>query len=307
MRLFVGAYAAFPPGDETGGDQLIEALTRNEGVTGLELPFLGELKPHPAWRSDWRHVVTDIPGTAGHNATDPTFGLASTDGAGRAAALAFARDLHRDVRALAASGVQVEAVELHSAPSGRANPGALVASLREINDWEWGQTRLMIEHCDASTANHRGEKDFLPFAAELASVAEAARWAGGERWGLSLNWGRSAIEGRDAGVALSHIEQACAAGLLSALFFSSASGSRTEFGGPWVDRHLPPRGLPFSPEGSLLGGEQIRAALMAAGDVPIVGVKFGFRPDALPAEERAERLALSLALVARSAGLARSQ
>lgn len=294
--LIVGAYAAHAPGRDTGSSAIVRALAAHPAVMGLEVPQLDRVSAGADWKQGWSHVITAIPGTMGRIATNPAFGLASPDPSGRAAALAFAADLRDDVTALVAHGHQVQAVELHSGPSHRAEPDAMRDSMRTISAWDWPQGMILVlEHGDATTADHTGEKAFLDFATELTLVQEAA--ADDPRWRIGINWGRSALEGRNADLPLAHITTAADAGLLGALFFSSASGEVSSFGEPWIDLHLPPAGLAFSPAGTLLGTEEIRAALDAAGEVPVLGVKFGLRPLDLDEETRAAHLVQIIDLV----------
>lgn len=294
--LTVGAYAACSPGDADGAATIVAALAAHPAVAGLEVPQSGRVEAHPGWSRDWAHVITAIPGTMQRIAANPNFGLASPDEAGRAAALAFADDLRCDVATLRAQGHRVQAVELHSGPSGRANAAAMRASMQTISSWDWGQPLVfLLEHGDATTDDHVGEKAFLPFDVELRLVDKAED----PRWRIGINWGRSAVEGRGATLPLRHIEAARDAGLLGALFFSSASGEPSMFGTPWADLHLPPSGLPFSPAGSLLGANEIRVALAAAGDVGILGFKFGLRPATLDADARASQLIQLVDLISR--------
>ncbi len=286
-QLIVGAYAAYSPGNDNGEAAILAALADHPAVAGLEVPQVGRVVAAPGWKRGWQHVITAIPGTMQRIATDPDFGLASPDAAGRQRALDFAAQLRDDVAELRADGHEVQAVELHSGPSGRADAAAMAASMQEISSWDWGdEIVFLLEHGDATTEDHVGEKAFLPFDQEVALIQESDD----PRWRLGINWGRSALEGRDAARPLAHIARAADAGVLGALFFSGASGEPSTFGEPWIDLHLPPAGLPFSPVGTLLGEAEIRAALRAAGDVPIVGLKFGLRPADLDAGARADQL-----------------
>ena len=295
--LIVGAYAAHAPGADTGSSPILRALAAHPDVAGLEVPQVGRVEAGADWKQGWSHVITAIPGTMQRIAADPTFGLASPEETGRAAALTFAAALRDDVAALASQGHHVQAVELHSGPSHTADADAMRASMATISDWDWpADFTFLLEHGDATTDDHVGEKAFLDFDTELALVAEFA--AEDPRWRLAVNWGRSALEGRGADLPLAHLRSAAAAGLLGALFFSGASGEESTFGAPWIDLHLPPAGLPFSPAGTLLGEAEIAAALDAAGDVPIVGVKFGLRPLELDADARAAQLVQIVDLVA---------
>lgn len=294
QHLIVGAYAAYSPHADSGEPTILHALASRPIVGGLELPQVDHVVAHPSWRPGWDHVITAIPGTMGRIATDPAFGLASPHSAGRHAALDFAAQARQDIAALREQGHRVQAVEFHSGPSNTADADAMAASMATISGWDWGEDLvLLLEHCDATTPDHQGEKAFLQFEEELALVDAAAD----PRWRIGINWGRSALEGRNASLPLSHIQAASDAGLLGAVFFSGASGTDSDFG-VWLDRHLPPAGLPFSPPGTLLGAQEISAALDAAGDDVILGLKFGLRPDSLPADERAARLGAIIDLFA---------
>ncbi len=285
-HLIVGAYAAYSPSADTGESIILDALAARPIVGGLELPQVDHVVAHPSWRAEWSHVITCIPGTMGRIANDATFGLASPDEAGRNAALAFAAQARDDIAALREQGHHVQAIEFHSGPSNTADAEAMAASMATISGWDWGSEMVfLVEHGDATTPDHHGEKAFLTFEEELSLVEASAN----PRWKIGINWGRSALEGRGKDLPLSHIRRAAEAGVLGAVFFSSASGEHSDFG-TWLDRHLPPAGLPFSPPGTLLGAEEITAALEAAGDDVIVGLKFGLRPDDLPVEERATQL-----------------
>ena len=127
MTVHVGAYATYGPPTSPSAVPLVERLARSPLVAGLEVPFLdGEVALPPArMPSSWRHVVTMMPATMAALAADPTWGPASTDSDGRAAAMA----LLRSVRDVVARRHDVTAVELQTAPA-RTGSAAAFADVR---------------------------------------------------------------------------------------------------------------------------------------------------------------------------------
>lgn len=261
----IGAYASMPPARDAQRDYYA-LLGEQSWIAGAELPYPGDLAQPAdrAWLADhlprhWRHnVVTLIPGTMQALRDDSSFGLASPDPLGRAAAiemLARLRDAIADLAAL--RGRQdVIAIELHTAPTRIADATAMVDSLKTLARMDWMGARLVIEHCDRYVDGQSPEKGFLPIDQEI----ELARAAG---IGVTVNWGRSAIEGRSAQVALEHVYAAARAGLLGGLMFSGAGPDATQYGYPWIDGHLPMR--PDEPT-SLMGADAIRSCVAAAGE-----------------------------------------
>lgn len=293
--LVVGAYAAMPADDPRGVSRIISTLAQHEAVAGLELTLFDEIEIHPDWNPQWRHIITDVGGTMRRLGANPHYGIASPDEAGRQEALAFARVALSQLDKLRDAGARVQAVEFHAAPSRIADRAALERSLAEIASWEWGEVQLLVEHCDAVVPGQQGDKEFATLDDEIAAVAALRRED--PRWGISLNWGRSAIEGRGSRLPLDHVRQAREAGLLSALFFSSATGAESEFGAPWTDHHHPPKDVDFAPAGSEMGSAEIHDAIEAAGQGVVLGAKFGLRPASLGAEERLAQLMACLDVV----------
>ena len=284
MGQIVGAYAVL--GGLVDTRPVVDALAASPSVEGLEVPFRGGVIEVPAGAPEsWRYVVTLIPETMQRVGADSTFGLASPDPAGRDAALDYVRQVHA---AVTASDLDVIAVELHSAPPQDASVDAFTASLNEIAGWEWGDTQLVIEHSDAWTSLHPVEKGFLTLADEL-DAAEAAGV------GVSINWARSVIETREAATGLAHVREAAARGLLRGLMLSSVSPVDNDVSGGWIDAHLAPTGLSFSPEGSLLTPEIMTDCGDAAGDA-WRGFKISV-PPSMDAEARAAALLEMVALV----------
>lgn len=239
IPFVVGSYAS-EPADPAQREAYAELLKGSDWVSGLELPFPALLATDPqrvahTLSDDWTsNVITAIPGTMTRIAADPNFGLASPDTVSRSAAIDFTRSVCGAVHALAdAKGrAVVVAVELHSAPTRRADPGALRASLEEVLAWDWAGAQLVVEHCDRWSDHHTAEKGFLPLASEI----EIARSLGLR---VAINWGRACLEERSAAAALAAVETTHRAGLLAGLIFSGVSPHTTTYGGPWADAHLP--------------------------------------------------------------------
>lgn len=295
MSLIVGAYAAHP--DELR-QQFYQALAGVPSVRGLELPYgpYGGVRWPAGAPGNWSAVVTAIPGTMQRLKASPTFGLASGDAAGRTEALHFVAGIHALVLQLKKEGREVEAVELHSAPYPGADPSRFAESLKQVLEWEWGATRLLVEHCDAPRPGGTPEKGFLPFGEEVDVLRSLREQAGG-RVGLVINWARSVIETRDRDTAVEHIANAREAGVLAGLIFSGCSPEETEFGYPWMDAHLPPVEVEGAPSSSLLNRAEISRCNKAAGNVPMHGFKIGLPRQGLSVEERVERLRQMCALV----------
>ena len=283
-RPLLGAYAMAPrEGDQRA--RFWDAVA-DLPVGGLELPLPAPgAGPEPAAlaaRSDLRLLVTCIPTVMGRLAEQPAYGLASTDEDARRSALSDvrrARDLAEDQAA--AGGARVAAIQVHSAPGPRCGSrDALARSLDEILAWDLAGARLLVEHCDALVAGQQPAKGFLPIEEELAVLAGCAG-SDGAGPGLAVNWGRSAIEGRSVHTPLAHLRAAVDAGLLGALVLSGATDAQTPWGAPWSDAHIPPRGdapaLDASAD-SLLGPDEVAAALALTGPGCLVAVKIAVRP-----------------------------
>lgn len=304
MSFFLGAYATSPcvaGWDEAAETAYFAALSGLPGLRGLEYPFSGWLHPFDeAWLlrgldPAWDIVLTLLPGTMDRLAQAPAFGLASDDGDGRAAALAFTQAARDAVERLneAAGRTRVVAVELHSAPRrGVAGVGssaaALARSLVQIAGWDWQGAKLAVEHCDAWRPDLPPIKGFLSFAEEIAAVRQANAETGAGI-GVAVNWGRSVLEARDPARALDHLSAARQAGVLAGLMFSGCSGAETPWG-VWQDSHMPHApgfGVEHAAEGSLMTPEAMAEALRVAGDgLTFIGGKCTARPNDAPLDRR---------------------
>lgn len=307
MQYFLGAYAASP--NTTGWDPDLEAayyrsLASLASVKGLEHPFLGQLHQYDDnWflqqlAPHWDYVFTTIPGVMNALAQQPGFGLASTDEAGRQAALQFMRSAQQAVRKLNQhlGRRAVTAIMLHSAPARNkvaGNAECFAASLQELLSWDWQGARLVVEHCDAYLPPQVPSKGFLSLQDELVVLSQLKQ-QGTANLGVVINWGRSVFEGRDPTTAVQHLQAAKTAGLLAGLMFSGVSDAESEYGA-WRDSHQPIRNA-LQPElgspVSWLTEQQVAAALAAAAPLQaltVLGLKIGVRPHTA---NLAERLAL---------------
>ncbi|KFI95560.1 DUF4862 family protein [Bifidobacterium scardovii] len=289
----VGAYASLPQGRETQ-DNYYDLLGSQPWIDGIEIPFPGDL----AESSDrvrmigrlpkhWRNnTVTAIPGTIRHVWADPNFGLASPDGHGRRAALAFFEQLRDSLDDFVQrrGSQDVRFVEIHTAPTRIASRAAMAASLRDLSRLDWSGAKLVIEHCDKYIDGQQPEKGFLPIEDEIAICREAGI-------GLTVNWGRSVVEGRRAQAAVDHIAAAAEAGVLAGLMFSGAGPMETQYGYGWIDGHLPMN--PDEPT-SLMDAAAIESAMKAARvqDKPLayLGAKVCV-PEGASLQERVDYLA----------------
>ncbi|WP_167133231.1 DUF4862 family protein [Paramicrobacterium chengjingii] len=269
----VGAYPASPAHREWHPDrecEFFDRLQSLENISALELPWLGSLHPHD---DEWllqnypprlSAVVTDIGYVMSTVGDGRAFGLASTDVAGRQAALVDVERLRSDVRRFndRAGRLVVTAVEFHSAPRTLSDAEALAASLADISDRDWDGAQLLIEHCDAAVPEHEPQKGFLALDDEIAAIQHSEVSVG-----LSLNWGRSATEFRDPDRVTEHIRTASSSGLLHGLIFSGASDRDGDAGGAWTDAHHAFAASPGHPSGdptSLLTDARVEDALAAA-------------------------------------------
>lgn len=316
MHFIVGGYTASPP--RSAGDaaesRFLAAVGALPQFGGLELPFTGAFHDDPAWLlrnldPGWDIVATAIPGTVARHNADPNFGLASPDSAGRRNALEFTAHLHEAVAGLNqwAGRRAVIAVEVHSAPRASADASAFADSLAEIATWNWGGTRVTVEHCDAYSEDRPPQKGYLPLDAEIAAVRAAGQC--GTEVGITINWARSAIEGRDAKLPEAHIRAARTSGVLAGVMFSGCADVDTLYGPAWIDAHLPPStgsdpsvvDLLSAEPSSLLTPTVAQRCFTAAGtNLAFGGLKISVQPASLDVEARVAYIRDALVLLERS-------
>lgn len=301
--LTFGAYALTPGplADDGRAEEEFYAGLGDLPIATIEFPLLGDGAPSldPEWiartlRPGWDLMVTCIPRTMMRLADCPTYGLASNDAEGRRAALddiAVARDLALAL-ADAAGRPRVVAIEVQSAPGPLlGSVEAFAESLVELAGWDLGGAEIVVEHCDALVAGQVPVKGFLSIEDEVTAIRATLAGRPDARLGMGINWGRSAIEGRSGATAAEHVRFAAEAGLLRSIIFSGAADRETAWGPAWADNHMAPRGAGpalAASSASLLGVEEVRAALAAAGDAQLgfVGAKVTVRPEVATAHER---------------------
>lgn len=287
QKYIVGAYPASPahkvwnPGQEEAFFQLLASDLR---VSNLEIPWLGSIHPHDnSWLmnnfpSNLGAVITSIPFVMSRVGKDADYGLASSNENCRTTALGDLKEIRNAIELFnyQAGKSIVSAVEIHTAPREVGDVNALAKSLEEIASWNWGDTQLAIEHCDAWVHGQSPEKGFLKLEEEIAAIQLAS-----VPIGIFINWGRSAIEIRDANRVTEHIESAKSSGHLMGLIFSGAASVESDFGYPWIDAHLPfqkSESLGFGDPHSLLTSELALSAIKTAGAVEYLGIKMGWSP-----------------------------
>lgn len=289
--FFIGAYAAAPslngwdPGAEA---EFLHSVLNLEGVAGLEVPYTSALhKYDESWFLQQlpKHVnfiLTTIPGTMAHLETEPDFGLASTSPTGRSHAVNFVRTALQAVDRLnnTLGRAAVHALQIHAAPvatTGQASSNALAESLQDIAEWEWNETKIVLEHCDALLPGRTPAKGFLTLPAEAEAVQRANQTTG-KNISMAINWGRSVIEQRRPEAALEHLHFLNEAGLLGGFTISGCSDASTRYGDAWADVHVPPTAPSIRlknfdgvasrddvfDEKSLLTSERLRHCLYAA-------------------------------------------
>lgn len=280
MTLVVGGYALTWGRSAAQQAEVVNAMSASLAVGGLELPWAASIGSDQlvavlgTTRPDWRVVITDLPGTMTRLEEQPTFGIASSDPAGRRAALTELATLRSAVTSLndKVGRATVGAVEIHSAPQPFDVPAArsaLARSLETISGWDWDGAHLLLEHVDAKVTGHRPSKGFLALEDEIGVIAGDTLPVG-----ILLNWARSAIELRSAARVVDHVVIARQAGLLRGLIFSGVSPKTSAYGDAWADEHLP---MSVIEPRSLLTVELMEDALRAAGPLDYTGVKMSWR------------------------------
>ncbi|MGV8880525.1 MAG: DUF4862 family protein [Rhodoglobus sp.] len=282
--MLVGAYAAAATGAiACDVPRLAGAILDLDGVTGLELPYTGTDSPNQwlAHRFAGAHALTLIPALFARLLADTAVGLASRSASGRAEAIALVDGARRAVHELGTITV------VHLQSSGRpASSAAFADSIADLQALDWGDARLVVEHCDASVPGQDAQKGFLTLSDEIAALSPGID--------VAINWGRSAIETRSENGPLDHIREARTAGRLAGVMFSGAGASASPFGAAWADVHLPPTALEPT---SLMTAESIAACVEAAGPDAYLGVKVAAPPHADDA--------VRLSTVARTVGMVR--
>lgn len=316
VRYYVGAYASSP--NSSGWDPELEKsyyakLKTLNNVRGLEHPFVGQLHGHDdEWflaniDPSWDFVFTCLPGIMGALADNPHFGIASDDAEGREEALAFMKKACQAIaklnKHLGRSAVQ--AILVQTAPSrvcASSSAASLQASLETMLSWDWQDTPIVIEHCDAFVPEHRPAKGFLSLEDEMSAVASVNRQQK-IPLGMMINWGRSVLETRTSEGVIEHIKTLRARGLLNGVMFSGVADKDCEYG-IWKDSHMPPAKADDNSVGaehSLMTEQEIHKCLLAADahTLAIVGIKISIRPVNATVDERLAYIREALAILDR--------
>ena len=247
MKRIIAGYTAAPAGGADAADYY-GALVQIPEADGLEFAWNGPQTPAqlddllPLVPAHWVITLNDIPATFRAGVNHPAFGLASTDEAGRSAAMGMLRDMHDTIRKIndRAGRRMVLAAEIHSAPGFdqreyTADADALKRSLDEATALEWEGCAVLLEHCDAYIPGQKQAKGFLSLQQEIEVLERIA----GSPVGVSINWGRSLVEVRAPGRVMEHVIAASQVGLLRAFTFSGTAGVKNVYGEAWADSHLP--------------------------------------------------------------------
>jgi hypothetical protein len=302
MTLIIAGYTAAPT-DKRDAAIYYEQLFAVPRVGGLELGWNGTntrtdiqadiadlLNSVPA---EWVFTLSAIRSTYQSWVKDHRFGLASADEDGRLAAVDMARGIADAIKAINDNAGRrvVTAVELHAAPgfndrTFNPNPHAFARSLRQVADFDWNGTAVLVEHCDAFVPNQIPAKGFLSLEQEIDVLKTLA----GSPIGLSLNWGRSLIELRDPDRVADQVEQASASGLLKAFTFSGTAEIDNPVGRAWADSHLPfadPVDGRYGEPASLLTVARAQESLQELDDLLFLAVKTNWPANRTDPVERA--------------------
>jgi len=307
-RYIVGAYATSPNLFSWNKDSeavFFDRLKVLNSIRGLELPFWGKSlhqfddqwllsNLHP----DWQNVLTCVPGTMKNLESDPYFGLASKKQSSRKNAINFYLDAYKSVNQLKNTfgDNSVIAIIITSSPFINneqlyADKEYFILSLREILSWEWGKTKLLIEHCDAfGKQNQKPQKGFLSIEDEIESILNLDLKFS-SNIGIVINWGRSAIEYKDIKGPLIHIEQAIHNNILSGLMFSGTTDNNDNLYGAWSDLHMPPSNyldFKFFESESLMSYDNIKKTLVKSDfeKLDFIGIKLLAQPSSSSIEKR---------------------
>tara|TARA_R110002167_G_scaffold91458_1_gene245992 strand:- start:31861 stop:32844 length:984 start_codon:yes stop_codon:yes gene_type:complete len=315
MKYIVGAYATAP--STVAWDKYLESeyyqqLKMANNIKGIEHPFVGTLHPYDdTWflanvDPNWQFIFTSIPGVMANLGTNPHFGIASNDIAGRLAALDFYQQARQAIIQLNQHLARpaVSHIKIHTAPKISAtvssSPQALEASLLTMQSWDWQEAKLVIEHCDAFIPEQAAEKGFLLLEDEIATVTKVNSALNADI-GISINWGRSAIETQSVRGPLEHIKMAYQSKLLKGIIFSGASAKDTPYG-QWKDSHMPPAyalNIPHFADDSLLTFEQIEKSLQQCNSeaLDFIGGKISLRPNNASVADRSSYIQSLLTLL----------
>tara|TARA_Y100000590_G_scaffold180640_1_gene205873 strand:+ start:21257 stop:22267 length:1011 start_codon:yes stop_codon:yes gene_type:complete len=307
-QYIVGAYATSPnlfTWDKESELNYFNRLKKLTSIRGLELPFWGEslhpfddqwllknLDPH------WQNVLTCVPGTMRYLERDPYFGLASKNAKSRSDAIKFYLIAYKCVKDLKNQFGQESVIAIYIASSPFINHKQIfadkecfVSSLIELASWDWGNTKLLIEHCDAYNSNNpKPKKGFLSLSDEIYAVRRTNQECGSD-FGIVINWGRSVIEHRNVEGPLKHIKNTVQHSVLCGLMFSGTASNNNNLYGAWSDLHMPPANysdFQYFEKESLMSFENIKNTLAACdfNALDCLGIKLLAKPSNSTIEKR---------------------
>lgn len=274
-------------------------------IRGLELPFWGE-NLHPfddEWLLSsidpkWENVLTCVPGTMKSIESNSSFGLASIDDNSRNEAIEFYKIAFKCVNKLKShfGNKSVVAVYITSSPYQKngqhyAEKKPFILSLLELASWDWGETRILVEHCDSYTKyNPCPHKGFLSLEDEISTIKKVNDKCK-SNMGIVINWGRSVIEFRDVSGPIKHIKNAVKNDVLAGLMFSGTTANDNNLYGAWSDLHMPPapfEGFKYFESQSLMTYENIKKTLGSCNINSLVclGIKLLAMPNRSSIEKR---------------------
>ncbi len=297
-KYIVGAYATSPNifnWDENSEVKYFDKLKKIKELRGLELPFWGH-GLHPFDDNfllknldpKWENIFTCVPGTVNFIEKDEFFGLSSKKEKSRIKAIKFYKKAFDSINKIKSTFGEksIFSILITSSPQKHKNNTSVdsfVKSLMEIHSWDWGDTKINIEHCDAfGKLNPNPKKGYLALEDEILSLKKVNNYIK-SNIGIVINWGRSAIEYKGVNGPLKHIRKALKSKVLSGLMFSGTSKLNSVYYGSWSDLHMPPspyKNFKFFEKNSLMSHNNIKNSIILCKDTSLdfFGIKLHSDP-----------------------------
>ena len=318
-KYIVGAYATSPnlfTWDDHSESIYFNGLKKIKLIRGLELPFWGESLHafDDEWflsnlEPKWENVLTCVPGTMKSLEADPFFGLASVNEESRNKAIRFYRRAYECINNLKNKfgNNSVIAIFITSSPYvntkyNNAEVDSFSLSLNELASWGWGNTRVIVEHCDAfNKKNTNPKKGFLSIDEEIETLRFINnKW--NTDFGIVINWGRSVIEYKDISGPVEHVKSLNSHNLLAGIMFSGTTDNNNNLYGAWSDKHMPPATIgnyKYFESESLMTFENVKKLLKICDldTLDFIGVKLLAMPKKSSIEKRISINEDSLALL----------
>ena len=307
-KFLVGAYATSPTLNNWNENLELEdfnSLKKNSLIGGLELPFWGT-SLHPfddEWllsnlSSRWENILTCVPGTMNFIKDNPYFGLSSVNTKSRLKAIKMYKRAFNSIKKIknrfgekSLKGIFITSSPLNNKSLHHATKEFFFESLAELISWDWGNTKIIVEHCDAFTKkNPIPKKGFLSIEEEIG-VIKKINYKFNSNIGVVINWGRSAIENRSKSGPIQHIKYAIKNKLLDGIMFSGTTSNNNNLYGLWSDLHMPPaphNDYEYFERESLMTYENIKETLMNCNltSLKFIGIKLLALPENSSMEKR---------------------